>query len=78
VLDVMRIDRSTDVQSDLKSLPKEPTRLKLMKVGIRIAENLLNSLPNPAGIVTRQDTRMWVISYITNINFLHHIAFYPT
>ena len=63
VLNVMRIDKWTDVQSGCKIASQEQTLLKLIYVVIRIVDNV-NSLPSSAGIMTREDTRMWVISYM--------------
>jgi len=57
VLNVMRIDRLTDVQSECKNASQETNASKIDIVAIRFVENL-KSLPNSAGILTRQDRRM--------------------
>jgi len=44
----------------------------MMYVGIFNAENV-NSLPNSVGIMTRQDTKMWLFSYMENITFFSRI-----
>jgi len=64
VLNVIRIDKLTDVQSDCKITSQEQTLLKLIHVVLSIVDTI-NSLPSSAGIVTSEDTRMWVISYMT-------------
>jgi len=68
VLNVIKIDRLTDVKGDCKNASQETNASKIYIVAIRFVENL-KSLPNSAGILTRQDTRMWVISYMINITF---------
>jgi len=52
MLNFMRIDRGTDVQSDCKDASQETKSLKLTYVVINNGENL-KSLPIQAGIVTR-------------------------
>ena len=52
----------------MKRLPKKSLRLKLIYMCIRLLENS-QSLPNSAGIMTSQDTKIWVISYMTYITF---------
>jgi len=44
----------------------------MMYVGICNEENV-NSLPNSVGIVTRQDTKMWLSSYMANITSFSRI-----
>jgi hypothetical protein len=68
VFNLTRIDRGKDVSIDCKNAPQEKTRLKLVYMCIRMLENL-NDLPKCADIVSKQDTRMWVISRMTNITF---------
>ena len=57
MLKVMRTDRLTDVQSECKNASQETNASKIDIVAIRFVENL-KSLPNSAGILTRQDRRM--------------------
>jgi len=70
MLNVMRIYRLTDVQSDCKNASQVSNASKMdISECIYVVENL-NSLPNSVDIVTRQDPIMWVISYMTNIALL--------
>ena len=67
----MRTDRRIDVQGVCKYDSQEISE-STIDIRVNKAQRNLKSLPKFFGIVTKQDPKMWVISYTINVTF------YPT
>jgi len=66
LLKVTRSDRGTDIQTYCNNASQVSNASEIDISGYKQCRNV-NSLPNSVSVVSRQDTRMWVISQMTNI-----------